>query len=283
MKTKLKLPDELRKYGILALSIIIASIIVGLSVYTTGNAIVKAIGQATICLGESNQNFMAELRTFKFPEVEEYDPKYGNNANIYLFEYTDYQCPFCARHTLYTFPQIKQNYIDQGKLVYVYKDLTLTIIHPYANVAAKYANCVYKIYGLSTYTEFKKWLFSNQRNWTNDNYKEIFHQKLKELGVDVGQIESCVASKEVENDIQGDLAEAQQYRMSGTPSFLIAIKTDKVTKHEFNDLKMALEDLADYGLRYKIGKTEDNQYIIVIFSGALPYEFFEDILKIGTN
>ena len=53
-------------------------------------------------------------------------PSLGNpKAPLTLVEFTDYQCPFCNRFHRQTFPLLKKNYIDKGKLLYVVRDLPL--------------------------------------------------------------------------------------------------------------------------------------------------------------
>ncbi len=48
------------------------------------------------------------------------NPVKGNDgAKIALLEFTDYQCPYCYRHTTQTQPQIEREYIDAGKIRFV--------------------------------------------------------------------------------------------------------------------------------------------------------------------
>ena len=48
------------------------------------------------------------------------------DAPVTIIEFSDLQCPHCARNALNTFPQIKRNYIDTGKVRYVARDFPLT-------------------------------------------------------------------------------------------------------------------------------------------------------------
>src|SRR5574341_639398 len=51
------------------------------------------------------------------------DPSKGSkNAKVALIEFTDYQCPFCARHSTQTAPQIDKDYIQSDKVKYVLRD-----------------------------------------------------------------------------------------------------------------------------------------------------------------
>ena len=68
-------------------------------------------------------------------------PSQGNdNAVLTIVEFSDYQCPFCGRHARETFPQIRRDYIDTGKLRFLSRDLPLDF-HANAFPAAEAARC----------------------------------------------------------------------------------------------------------------------------------------------
>src|ERR1041385_3350535 len=51
------------------------------------------------------------------------EPTAGDaNAKLVLVEFSEYQCPFCGRYATGTFPQIKKEFVDTGKLRYVFRD-----------------------------------------------------------------------------------------------------------------------------------------------------------------
>src|SRR5574341_934775 len=55
--------------------------------------------------------------------------KGDNNAKLTLIEFSDYQCPFCARHFRETLPQIEREYINTGKIKYVLREFPIESIH----------------------------------------------------------------------------------------------------------------------------------------------------------
>src|SRR3989344_8516599 len=70
------------------------------------------------------------------------DPFLGDKkAPVTIVEFSDFQCPYCARFRQQTFDQIKQEYIDTGKVRFVYRDFPLSSIHPMAQKAAEAAEC----------------------------------------------------------------------------------------------------------------------------------------------
>ena len=62
-------------------------------------------------------------------------------APLTLIEFSDYQCPFCRRFAETTLPLLKRDYIETGKLRYVFRDFPLDRLHPQARKAAEAAHC----------------------------------------------------------------------------------------------------------------------------------------------
>lgn len=62
------------------------------------------------------------------------------NAKVVLVDFSDYECPYCIRHFNQTWPDIKKNYVDTGKIKVVFKNFPLNF-HPNAQKAAEAAEC----------------------------------------------------------------------------------------------------------------------------------------------
>ena len=62
------------------------------------------------------------------------------NAPLTVVEFTDYQCPFCQRFHVTSYPDLKKNYIDTGKVRFYSRDLPLDF-HANAMRAAQAARC----------------------------------------------------------------------------------------------------------------------------------------------
>ena len=105
------------------------------------------------------------------------NPTLGNDdASLVLVEFSDFQCPFCGRHSKNTFPQIKKEFVDTGKIRYVYKDFPLAF-HKLAQKAAEAAHCAGEE---GKYWEMHELLFANQQKMAEDDL--IGHSE--ELGLD---------------------------------------------------------------------------------------------------
>jgi protein-disulfide isomerase len=63
------------------------------------------------------------------------------DAPVTLVEFSDYQCPFCQRFFATTLAALKKDYVDTGKVRYVFRDFPLDQTHPLARKAAEAAHC----------------------------------------------------------------------------------------------------------------------------------------------
>lgn len=137
-------------------------------------------------------------------------------AKVLLIEFSDYQCPFCERHTRDTHPQIAKEFIDTGKVRQVFMDLPLESIHKSAFKAAEAARCAGE---QGKYWEMHDRLFNNQRTLTN------WDEHAAAVTLNAEQFSRCLASGKYAADIRKDLAQAQAAGINGTPGFLLAFTT----------------------------------------------------------
>jgi len=145
------------------------------------------------------------------------DPFIGNeDAPVTIIEFSDYQCPFCGKFWRETLPSLKSEYIDTGKVKFVYRDFPLSSIHPLAIPAAEAAECVRDAAGGSdeVYFEYHDLIFTNQQSLSVTNLNAWAQQ----LGYN---IDSCLESGKFRGEVQKDLADAQAAGGRGTPYFLV--------------------------------------------------------------
>jgi hypothetical protein len=63
------------------------------------------------------------------------------DAPVTIIEFSDFECPFCQRFNKTTLTDIKRDYVDSGKVRYVFLDFPLDQMHPKARKAAEAAGC----------------------------------------------------------------------------------------------------------------------------------------------
>ncbi len=140
-------------------------------------------------------------------------------AEIIIYEFTDYQCPYCARHALQTMPQILSELIDKGIVYYKLKDFPLDQIHPQARAASAAARCAGE---QGAYWEMHDLLFETQQNWSGqENVVEIFSGYAADLKLNEATFESCLSSGKYDDVVQENLDEGISLGVRGTPAFFI--------------------------------------------------------------
>ena len=139
-------------------------------------------------------------------------------ARVAIIEFSDYECPFCSRHALSTLPELAKEYIDTGKVRYVFRNLPLESIHPNAMRAAVAAECAGE---QGKYWQLHDRMFANQR--ALDLTTLVNHSKAE--GLDATRFQQCVSSDKYAAKIRADLTEAGRVGATSTPSFFVATLT----------------------------------------------------------
>ncbi len=141
----------------------------------------------------------------------------GNrNAPLTLIEFGDYQDPFSQRFDEQTYPLIKKDYIESGKINYVFRDFPLNF-HPQAQKAAEGAQCAGDIGGDEKYFEMHNKILENQESLSVDNIKKL----AKDIGLDQNEFDDCLDSGKMANEVAKDMADGESYDVFGTPTFFI--------------------------------------------------------------
>ncbi len=174
------------------------------------------------------------------------DPVKGNpDATITIVEFSDFQCPFCQRFHQTTLPLILENYVDTGKVKFVYRDFPIVSLHPNGAVpTAVAAECADE---QGMFWQYHDKIFQNQKSWERLSAADIGNE-LKtfavELGLNTNQFNDCFSSGKYLEEVNNDLLDGTSYGVTGTPGFFIG--------------------------------NEERGYIKV--SGAQPYSVFQKVL-----
>jgi protein-disulfide isomerase len=138
------------------------------------------------------------------------------DARLVLIEFSDYQCPYCARHYTETYKQLERDYIAAGKLRYVVAEMPIAQLHPLATKAAEAARCARD---QGKFWEMHARLFSSQRQL------EPWSAHAQALGLDAEAFQACLDSGRYAEAIMRNVAAAQQGGIASTPTFLLGIAT----------------------------------------------------------
>ncbi|MBI2102803.1 DsbA family protein [Candidatus Woesearchaeota archaeon] len=135
------------------------------------------------------------------------------SAPVTIVEFSDYECPFCVRFHTDTWPQLKQNYIDTGKVKVVYRDFPLSF-HQNAQKAAEAAECAGS---QGKYWEMHNLLFTKGV----EGGIATFKQYAQSLSLDTAKFNQCLDSGEKASEVQKDMADGAAAGVQGTPSFFV--------------------------------------------------------------
>ncbi|HUJ04468.1 MAG TPA: DsbA family protein [Rhizomicrobium sp.] len=148
------------------------------------------------------------------------DRTLGNpKAPILMVEYAAPSCPHCSRWDAEVFPLLKKNYIDTGKVYYVFRVFPL---RPADVAVESMARCL----PADSYFQFIELMFRNQEKWDPEYGISDTHAALVEMGRIAGmsaeQVDTCIGNQ-AEEKRASDVGQeaATKYGISGTPSFII--------------------------------------------------------------
>lgn len=145
------------------------------------------------------------------------EPAMGSSsAKVTIVEVSDYQCPFCKRQMLQTFPQIESEYIKTGKAQYLFVDYPIAQLHPSAARSHEAANCAGD---QGKYWEMHRSLFTSPI--ANDDAALV--AQAKSAGLDTVKLQSCLASGKYTEAVQASVRRMEQLGISGTPMVLIGL------------------------------------------------------------
>jgi protein-disulfide isomerase len=129
-----------------------------------------------------------------------------------VVEFSDYQCPFCAQFALTSEPELFNRFVDAGTVLWVFKNLPLESIHPYAMPAARAAECAGQ---QNLYWPMHDLLFRNQLALESANL-ELYAER---AGAGLAAFRTCMSDGQ--SLIARDLEDARRLGIRGTPTFLI--------------------------------------------------------------
>lgn len=147
---------------------------------------------------------------FDLPIASDDHVKGNKNAKVTIVEFSDFECPYCARAT----EQVNKVYAQfKDKVQLVYKHFPLSF-HPNAHNASEYSCCAEE---QGKFWEMHDKIFENQKKMTEPDLKGY----AKGLGLDLGKIATCIKVGKCKAKIEKDKLLGEKIGVAGTPSFFI--------------------------------------------------------------
>jgi protein-disulfide isomerase len=140
------------------------------------------------------------------------------NAPVTITEYASMTCPHCAAFNESVFPQIKSEYIDTGKVRYVFREFPLDIK---AAAGSMLARCIAKN-DSGKYFAVIDMLFKQQNDWVLKNTTETLTRIGKQAGLSQQAVEDCLKDQALLDKIAADQKYAAEVlKVDSTPTFFI--------------------------------------------------------------
>ena len=140
------------------------------------------------------------------------------NAAVTITEYASMTCPHCAAFTEKVFPKIKSEYIDSGKIRFVFREFPLDVK---AAAGSMLARCIAKD-DAGKYFAVVDMLFRQQNDWVLKNTTETLIRIGKQAGLSQQQVEDCLKDQALLDKIAADQKYANEVlKVNSTPTFFL--------------------------------------------------------------
>ena len=142
----------------------------------------------------------------------------ADNAPVTVIEYASMTCPHCAHFNETTFPELKKNYIDNGKVRYIFREFPLDSL---AAAAFMLARCTGET-DKAKYFAMVDTLFRQQRTWAVEKPLAPLLAIAKQAGFTEETFNACLANQKVLDGIESMRQRAvETFKVQSTPTFFI--------------------------------------------------------------
>jgi protein-disulfide isomerase len=178
--------------------------------------------------------------------VDQTDHIRGNpNAEVFIIEYSDTECPFCVRHHQ-TLKRIMEEYGKVGRVAWVYRHYPLDQLHPKARTEAVALECANELGGND-----KFWSYTDRLYETTPGNNGLALSELPKIaefvGLDVAKFNTCLVSGKYDSKIAADIKNATDTGGNGTPWNVIVTRDGKKTSlngaYPYENIKQVVDGL----------------------------------------
>lgn len=183
--------------------------------------------------------FGSVLRAQEAAAIEIPDMILGDeNAPLEMIEYASFTCPHCARFHADVYPQLKADYIDTGKVKFIYREVYFDRFGLWASMIARCA-------GADKYFAFTNLLYEQQREWAGSGDPAVVIENLRKMaklsGMTDETLDACMSDAEQAQSLVGWYqANAERDDVSSTPTFIIG--GEKYANMAYVEMKAILDE-----------------------------------------
>lgn len=185
-------------------------------------------------LGAANAQEAADVDTSSVVEMTQGNP----DAPVTVIEYASFTCPHCASFHQGPFKQLKSEYIDTGKINFVYREVYFDRYGLWASMIARCAGTPNAFFGMSDL------IYKNQSEWVSAGEPAAIVEELRKIGrlagLDADSMEACLQDEDKARTLVAWYqANATEDGVDSTPSFVINGK--KYSNMSFAEMAEAID------------------------------------------
>ncbi|UWR22267.1 DsbA family protein [Sulfitobacter sp. S190] len=163
----------------------------------------------------------------------------GNpDATVEIIEYASYTCPHCASFHAGPFKQLKADYIDTGKIKFVYREVFFDRFGLWASLVARCGGPE-KFFGITDL------LYQNQETWSRAGEPAAIVEELRRIGrlagLDTETLEACLQDGErAQQMVAWYQQNAEADGIESTPTFMI--NGERYSNMAYSDMKAIIDE-----------------------------------------
>lgn len=175
----------------------------------------------------------------KVIDIDHRPIKGDKKAKLIFIDVSDYQCSFCGQFVREALPQIEADYINRGKIKYVFIDYPIEALHENAFKAALAANCARD---QGEFWQMHDRLFENQNDLDSKNLMRY----AETIGLDMAKFKKCFDEEKYSAEIRKELDEAIKMGIGSVPTFLLGYVESKTGKVKVVKSLRGAQPYSDY-------------------------------------
>ncbi len=161
----------------------------------------------------------------------------ATDAPVTFIEYGSFTCPHCATFHAETFVPLKRDYIDTGKVRFIYRELVRNRVDIWASMLARCG-------GEMRYFGVSEMLFAQQDDWTASGDPAVISQELRKLGkvagLDDATLDTCMGDQALAQAIlDTSEANAATDEVTGTPTLFL--NGERITNGSYDQIKALID------------------------------------------